>query len=124
MAEEYLLFYHIRSELAHSYASLSVLLRLDDRVDTNTVAKFPLAPYGTGWVDHPQFRNVSARIQKVMERLFDPDQYQPHFFLRRSGRMTSIVIGWCLCLRYTRLSLRLGHFIMPPCVGSVVSWSS
>src|SRR6266849_4133359 len=43
----------------------------------------------------------------------------PHGF----GYMTSTVIGWSPCQRHTRRDLRLGHFIMPLCAVSMVSWS-
>jgi hypothetical protein len=80
-AEERLSYYHILPEPAHTIlalASLSVLLQLDDKIDRNTIAHFPLAPYAARyWVDHAKFRNVSSQIQEVMERLFNPAM--PHF---------------------------------------------
>jgi ankyrin repeat protein len=80
-AEERLSYYHILPEAAHTvlaHAGLSVLLQLDDKIDRNTIAHFPLAPYAARyWVDHAQFRNVSSQIQEVMERLFNPAR--PHF---------------------------------------------
>ena len=80
-AEERLSCYHILPEPAHTilaHASLSVLLQLDDKIDRDTIAHFPLAPYAARhWVDHAQFRNVSSHIEEVMERLFDPAK--PHF---------------------------------------------
>src|SRR5713101_3858854 len=45
-ADEGLSYYHILPEPAHSvlaHASLSVLLQLDDQIDRNTIAHFPLA---------------------------------------------------------------------------------
>src|SRR6266852_7733948 len=39
------------------------------------------------------------------------------------GYMTSTVIGRSPCQRYTRRGLRVGHFIMPLCAVSAVSWS-
>ena len=82
MAEECLSYYHILAEPAHTvlaHASLSVLLKLDEKVDRDTIiSHFPLAPYAARhWVDHAHFRNVSSHIQEVMERLFDPTK--PHF---------------------------------------------
>src|SRR6266699_5505938 len=81
MAEEHLSYYHILPEPAHTilaHASLSVLLQLDDKIDRNTVAHFPLSSYAAQyWVDHAKFRNVSSQIQEVMERLFNPTM--PHF---------------------------------------------
>ena len=80
-AEERLSYYHILPESAHtvlSHAGLSVLLQLDDKIDRNTIAQFPLAPYAARyWVDHAQFTNVSSHIQEAMEHLFNPEK--PHF---------------------------------------------
>ena len=80
-ADKRLSFYHILPEPAHTllaHAGLSVLLRLDDNVDKNSIGHFPLAPYAARhWVDHARFRNVSSHIEGVMERLFDPTK--PHF---------------------------------------------
>jgi len=70
--------FHILPEPAHrtlAHASLSVLLRLDDEIDRNTILQFPLAPYASRhWVDHVKFRDVlsSPQVQEVMGRLFDP----------------------------------------------------
>jgi len=80
-AEESLSYYHILPEPAHTilaHASLSVLLHFDDKIDRSTIDHFPLASYASRhWVDHAQYRNVSAHIQDVMERLFDPGK--PYF---------------------------------------------
>ncbi len=80
-AKERLSYYHILPEPAHTilaHASLSVLLHLDDEIDRDTIARFPLAPYAARhWVDHAQFRNVSSHIGEVMKRLFNPAK--PHF---------------------------------------------
>ncbi len=80
-AEERLSYYHILSEPAHTilaHASLSVLLQLDDKINRDTIAHFPLAPYAARhWADHARYRDVSLHIQEVMERLFDPAK--PHF---------------------------------------------
>ena len=80
-AEERLSSYHILPEPAHTilaHITLSVLLRLDDKVDRNTMADFPLAPYAARhWADHAKFKDVSSQIQGAMERLFDPTK--PHF---------------------------------------------
>jgi Ankyrin repeats (3 copies) len=79
--EERLSFYHILPEPGHTilaHASLSVLLQFDDKIDRDTIGRFPLAPYAARhWVDHAQFRGVSSQIQEVMGRLFDPAR--PHF---------------------------------------------
>ena len=80
-AKERLSYYHVLGEPAHdifAHASLSVLLKLDDKIDRDTINHVPLAPYAARhWVDHAQFRNVSSDIQEVMEHLFDPAK--PHF---------------------------------------------
>ncbi len=80
-AEERLSYYHILPEPAHTilaHISLSVLLRLDDKIDRNAITHFPLARYAARyWVDHAEFGDVSLHIREVMERLFDPSK--PHF---------------------------------------------
>ena len=81
-SDENLSCYHILPEPAHTllaHACLSVLLRLDNKIDKTTVlGRFPLAPYAARhWVDHAKFRNGSSRIEEVMEPLFD--QTKPHF---------------------------------------------
>jgi hypothetical protein len=80
-AEERLSYFHILPEPAHTslaHASLSVLLQLDDKIDRNTMAHYPLALYAARhWVDHAQFKNVAPHIQGAMDRLFDPSK--PHF---------------------------------------------
>ena len=73
--------YHILLEGAHTilaHACLGVLLRLDDRIDRDTIKGFPLAQYAAKhWVKHAQFENVSSRVEDGMECLFDADK--PHF---------------------------------------------
>jgi len=73
--------YHIRLEAAHTVlaqACLGVLLRLDDRVDRDSIESFPLAQYAAQyWPTHAQVENVSSHIKDGMERLFDADK--PHF---------------------------------------------
>jgi hypothetical protein len=80
-AEERLSYYHILPEPAHTilaHASLSVLLQLDDKIDRNSIERFPLASYAARyWVNHGHFGDVSSHIQGVMECLFDPAK--PHF---------------------------------------------
>src|SRR5580698_6306627 len=60
-AEGRLSYYHILPEAAHTtlaHASLSVLLKLDDKIDRDTISRFPLVRYAARhWVDHAQFRN-------------------------------------------------------------------
>ena len=80
-AEERLSYYRIFPEPAHTilaHAALSVLLQLDDKIDRNTIRRYPLAQYAARhWVEHAKFKNVSSRVQEVMKRLFDTAK--PHF---------------------------------------------
>jgi ankyrin repeat protein len=73
--------YHIRLEAAHTVlaqACLGVLLRLDDRVDRDSIKSFPLARYAAQyWVTHARVQNVSSCIKDGMECLFDADK--PYF---------------------------------------------
>jgi hypothetical protein len=75
-AEDRLSYYHILPEPAHTtlaHPCPSTLLHLDDQIDRDTIAHFPLTPYpAPQWVDHSQFRNVSSHIKEVMKRLFNP----------------------------------------------------
>jgi hypothetical protein len=70
--------YHILLEGAHTIlaqACLGVLLRLDDRIDRDTIKSFPLAQYAAKhWVKHAQFENVALSIKDGMECLFDADK--------------------------------------------------
>ena len=70
--------YHIRLEGAHTIlaqACLGVLLRLDDRIDRDSIKSFPLARYAAQyWVTHGRVENVSDRIKDGMECLFDGDK--------------------------------------------------
>ena len=73
--------YYIRLSAAHTIlaqACLGVLLRLDDRVDRDSIKGFPLALYAAQyWVTHARVETVSSRIKDGMECLFDEDK--PHF---------------------------------------------
>jgi hypothetical protein len=73
--------YHIRLEAAHAILAqgcLGVLLRLDDRVDRDSMKSFPLALYAAQyWPTHVRAGNVSSQIKDGMECLFDADK--PHF---------------------------------------------
>ena len=73
--------YHIRLETAHTILAqvcLRDLLRLDDRVDRDSMKNFPLAPYAARyWPAHARVENVSSRIKDGLECLFDADK--PHF---------------------------------------------
>ena len=74
-------YYHIRLEAAHTIlaqACLGVLLRLDDRVDRESIKNFPLARYAARyWPTHVRVENVPPCIKDGMECLFDADK--PHF---------------------------------------------
>ena len=73
--------YHIQLEAAHTIlaeACLGVLLRLDDRIDRDSIENFPLARYAAQyWPTHARFEKSSSRIKDGMECLFDADK--PHF---------------------------------------------
>jgi ankyrin repeat protein len=73
--------YHIQLKAAHTVlaqACLGVLLRLDDRIDRDSIKSFPLARYAAQyWPTHAQVENVSSDIKDGMERLFDANK--PHF---------------------------------------------
>jgi hypothetical protein len=73
--------YHIRLEAAHTILAqtcLGVLLRLDDRVDRDSIESFPMARYAAEyWPRHARVENVCSRIKDGMECLFDADK--PHF---------------------------------------------
>ena len=75
--------FHIDSEPAHTIlgqACLDVLLQIQVTVDADvdTPEDHPLARYAAEhWTSHAQFREVSARLQKGIEYLFDLDK--PHF---------------------------------------------
>ena len=73
--------YHIVLEPAHTIlaqACLGVLLRLDDRVDWDTVGDIPLVEYAAQyWVDHAGFEKAASRIRDAMNYFFDADK--PHW---------------------------------------------
>ena len=75
-----ILAYRIDLENAHTtmaQACLGVLLHKHD-VDGNILNDHPLAEYAAEhWTTHAQFGEVSSRLQKGMEYLFNPDK--PHF---------------------------------------------
>jgi ankyrin repeat protein len=72
--------YHIDLEPAHTIlgqACLGVLLQIQDDVEGHTPEDHPLAEYAAEhWTTHAQFEEVSSRLQKGMEYLFDPGK--PH----------------------------------------------
>src|SRR5258708_20972428 len=73
--------YHIDLEPAHTIlgqACVGVLLQIQDDVEGHTGEDHPLAGYAAEhWTTHAQFGEVSSRLRKGMEYLFDPDK--PHF---------------------------------------------
>jgi ankyrin repeat protein len=73
--------YHINLDPAHTIlaqACLGVLLQTQDDVEGHTPEDHPLARYAAEhWTTHAQFGEVSSRLQKGMEYLFDPSK--PHF---------------------------------------------
>ena len=73
--------FYIPLEPAHTVlarACLTVLLQLEERVEEERLATFPLASYAAqNWFDHAKFKNVASQIQDAMEDLFDP--MKPHF---------------------------------------------
>ena len=78
--------YHIDLEPAHTtlaQACLCVLLQTHDDVEGHTPSDHPLAQYAARhWTTHTQFEDVSSRLQKGMEYLFDPNK--PHFKVWRT----------------------------------------
>jgi hypothetical protein len=73
--------YHIDSEVAHTIlaqACLGVLLQIQDDVEGCTPEDHPLARYAAErWTTHAQSGEVSSRLHKGMEYLFDVKK--PHF---------------------------------------------
>ncbi len=76
-------YYHVNLKPAHTtlaQACLSVLLQLDDSgaAEDDFEQSLPLARYAAEhWVSHAQFEDVSTRLWKGMEDLFNQDK--PHF---------------------------------------------
>ena len=64
---------NLRTPSLHTLASVSSsLLKLDDKIDKDTICHFPPASYAARhWVNYAQFRNVALHIQEVMEHLFN-----------------------------------------------------
>ncbi|KAF8497792.1 hypothetical protein F5888DRAFT_1923183 [Russula emetica] len=68
--------YHIDLEPAHTI--LGILLQVQDDVEGCTREDHPLARYAAEhWTTHAQFGEVSSRLHKGMEYLFDANK--PHF---------------------------------------------
>jgi ankyrin repeat protein len=72
--------YYIPLEPAHTVltrACMAVLLQLDEKVDRERVATFPLGEYASEhWLDHAKFENVQSQIQDDLKHLFNPKR--PH----------------------------------------------
>jgi ankyrin repeat protein len=72
--------YYVPLEPAHTVlarACMAVLLQLDEKVDRERLATFPLAKYASEhWLDHAKFENVQSQIQDALKHLFDPKR--PH----------------------------------------------
>jgi ankyrin repeat protein len=68
--------YYIPLDAAHTIlarACLTELLQLDENMDDEHLATFPLADYAAWyWADHAKFEDVASQVQDMMERLFDP----------------------------------------------------
>jgi ankyrin repeat protein len=68
--------YYISLEPAHTLlaqACVAVLLQLDEKVDRERVATFPLAKYASEhWLDHAKFENIHSQFQDILKHLFDP----------------------------------------------------
>ena len=73
--------HHIRLEPAHTImaqACLSVLLRLDDHMDKETIESYPLARYAGNFVfAHAMFEDVLSHINDGLDYFLDQDK--PHF---------------------------------------------
>jgi hypothetical protein len=72
--------YYIPLEPAHTVlaqACIAVLLQLDEKVDWQRVATFPLAWYASEhWLDHAKFEDVQSQIHDALMHLFEPKR--PH----------------------------------------------
>ena len=70
--------FHIRLEAAHTIlaqACLGTLLRLDNRVNRDSIEGFPLALYAAQyWPTHARVGNVSSSIKNGMKCLFDAEK--------------------------------------------------
>ena len=72
--------YYIPLESANTLlarACMAVLLQLDEKVDREQVATFPLSDYASKhWLDHAKIENVQSQIEDDLKHLFDPTR--PH----------------------------------------------
>ena len=86
-----------KCSLRSQQACLSILLRLDDRIDQDNIENFPLAQYAAQyWAIHARFENASSHIKNGMECLLDADK--PYFamwlgFTMKIGMMTPVIRG-------------------------------
>jgi hypothetical protein len=68
--------YHIPPDAAHTIlarACLTVLLQLDEDMDKERLATFPLVLYAAEhWFIHAKYEGVAPRVQDAMEQLFNP----------------------------------------------------
>jgi ankyrin repeat protein len=68
--------YHIPLDAAHTIlaqACLTVLLQLDENINKERLATFPLVLYAArNWFVHARYEGVAPRIQDAMEQLFNP----------------------------------------------------
>jgi len=75
-------YHRIRLEAAHvmmAQVCLSVLLRLENHMDKQTIWSYPLSKYaGNHFGDHVEFENVISSIRGGVDRLLDGEQ--PHFY--------------------------------------------
>ena len=77
--------YHIDLESAHTTLAqvcLGVLLQIQDNVDRQTPKHHPARYAAKHWTTHAQFGEVSSRLHKGMEYLFDANK--PHFEVWRA----------------------------------------
>jgi ankyrin repeat protein len=67
--------YHIPLNSAHTIlaqACLTVLLKLDEKIDKKRLGTFPLAFYAAQhWFDHAKYEDVEPQVQDAMEELFN-----------------------------------------------------
>jgi len=75
-------YHHIRLEAAHmtmAQVCLSVLLRLENDMDKQTIRSYPLSKYaGKHLGNHVEFENVMSGISDGVDKLLDRDK--PHFY--------------------------------------------
>jgi ankyrin repeat protein len=68
--------HYIPLDAAHmilAQACLTELVQLDENMDNERLAPFPLTRYAARhWINHAKFEDVASGVQDMMERLFDP----------------------------------------------------